>query len=111
VSELSVLLPLDTLAGMPMALANTPFNNVLLLIIFPAILFALITGATKVSTMRGNKHQQRSDSDYKDPVWHGPEPTGQQAEGQGGQQGSEVGAAAPGGRGEKRGRGGASARW
>lgn len=110
-SELSVFVPLDTLAVWPLALANTALNNLLLLIIFPAILFVLITGAVKVSTMRANKHQQRSDADYKDPVWHGPEPTGHQAQAQAGGKPVAAGAAVPAGRGERRGRGGASARW
>ncbi len=102
-SELSrLILPLDT------GLGATPLSYLLLFIGIPLIAAVIISAAVKVSSSR---RTEPSDSDYADPVWAGPEPTG-------GTPGHEQqhrqpslekdGAAARSGR---KGRGGASARW
>jgi len=109
VSELSRLfLPLDTLAGWPLALGATPLNYLLLFIAIPAAAAAVIAGAVKISTSRGR--QQPSDNDYADPVWTGPEPTGQ-TPGHEQQRRLKDEHKAGAGRSGRKGRGGASARW
>jgi hypothetical protein len=103
VSELSrLILPLDT------GLSATPLNYLLLLIGIPVVAAVIISAAVAVSSKR---HQQPSDTDYKDPVWAGPEPTGGTPGHEQGKQQATMekdGATASSGR---KGRGGASARW
>ena len=108
-SELSRLfLPLDTLAGWPLVLYATPLNYLLLFIAIPAVAFAVIASAVKVTSNRGRA--QPSDTDYADPVWTGPEPTGG-TPGHQQQRDSGPSQSAESGRGGRKGRGGASARW
>ncbi|HYP44144.1 MAG TPA: hypothetical protein VEQ66_02980 [Propionibacteriaceae bacterium] len=102
-SELSRLfLPLDT------GLSATPLSYLLLFVAIPLIAALIISAGVKVTSSR---HQQPSDTDYADPVWAGPEPTGgTPGHEQQKQQATleEDGATARSGR---TGQGGASARW
>jgi uncharacterized membrane protein YgcG len=63
----SMLVPLETLAALPMALADTSLNNLLLLIGIPAVagvVIALVVGAT-------TRSHHGADTPFTDPTWIG----------------------------------------
>jgi len=109
----SMLVPLETLAALPLALAYTPLNVLLLLIGIPVVagvIISLVVGAT-------TRSHHGADTPFTDPTWIGSKAQHDEVLGtdnaaaQAALQGGPIGDRAPGGTAGQDDKGGASARW
>jgi hypothetical protein len=111
VSQLpSILVPLETLATLPLALADTPLNVLLLLFGFP--LLAIIIVSILVTKTAVTKAARDPGGRYSDPTWVGANGEEQRV-GDNTGTGALPGRSAPEGTAGEQGadKGGASARW
>ena len=108
-----MLVPLETLAALPLALDYTPLNVLLLLIGIPVVagvIISLVVGAT-------TRSHHGADTPFTDPTWIGSKAQHDEVLGtdnaaaQAALQGGPIGDRAPGGAAAQDDKGGASARW
>jgi hypothetical protein len=109
----SMLVPLETLAALPLALDYSPLNELLLLIGIPVVagvIISLVVGAT-------TRSHHGADTPFTDPTWIGSKAQHDEVLGtdnaasQAALQGGPIGDRAPGGAAGQDDKGGASARW
>jgi hypothetical protein len=105
----SMLVPLETLAAVPLALANTPLNVLLLLVGFP--LLAIIVVSLVVKRSQLSAASKDPSSKYTDPTWIGSKEKNDEVLGNDNAAGQAALQGRPGDQSGGDDKGGASARW